>query len=235
MKLSRREIILLVFLLAIVAIGGYYRFLMAPLLDNLAKEKEVLQENKDELQTLKAKKASLPKLIKEVEKLEADNEEFMKILPSYISLAEIIVELDELNKAAGGDINNLSFVIGTASTDYSILAMPVTWTGTYNQLMAFVDSLEQSKRKLVVDSITINTGNAETGTSLQASFTIAAFASATGEGDVYKNPGKTIDYTDIKVNVFSYSQGELFNLATGSSEHYAMIKDIINKYLSDNN
>jgi type IV pilus assembly protein PilO len=231
MKLSKREIILLIFLLGAVAIGGYYKFLMSPLLENLSAQREVFQQNQDELQILKAKQASLTKLTKEVEELEASKDELIKKLPPYLSLAQIIVELDALSTKAGGTVKNLSFVVGSPSTEYSVLAIPVSWSGTYNQLMAFLDAVEQSERKLMVENISMSSDD---GAGLEASFTIATFASATGDG-VYKNPDKTVDYDNIKVNVFSVSQGELFNTTTGSSEHYGMIKDIINKYLKGNN
>ncbi len=155
-KLSIREVLLISILAVAALIYVYLTYFLFPsylrigeLNTELMLKKKVVAEM-DEAQKL------LNSLDSRMEKSKAQMEKMEKKIPYNIRLPELVVNIDSKISSLGIDIK--SIYIGdpdTANAEYDIVPVSVSMEGNYDNIMAFINYIENNNRKFIIDSFAL--------------------------------------------------------------------------------
>ncbi len=168
MKLTRRDISVLLYLVAIIAVFLTYQFYYSPTVtsaESVLTECTTLQAQVNEL---KAKVDNQPIYEAEIEEMKDEIAEVLDYYPSSISEEDILLYVKELNDELDMGIESVSFstatpvysVVGSGhAEEYSFLAesisVTVNYTTDYDGLKRIVDYINDDPDHRVISSISI--------------------------------------------------------------------------------
>ena len=174
MKLTKRDVSVLLYLVAIISVFLAYQFYYSPTVtsaESVLTECSSLQEQVNEL---KAKVDNQPIYEAEIADMEEEIADVLDLYPSSISEEDIILYVKELNDELDMGINSVSFssatpiysVVGTGHADeYSFLAESITvsinYTTDYDGLKRIVDYINDDPDHRVITSISIGVSTVE--------------------------------------------------------------------------
>jgi len=157
MKLTRREKFLIYFALIFAFFAIYYQFYLLPNLsemDSLSQEIKLKRQILSQVSSLKGEnlQRSLAKWEKEVEELNT-------ILPDEKDIEFVILDLQRMASDSGVKIRSINFEnatqeekSGEPKEEFVVTPISVTAFGSYEGLISFMKSLQESKRLLTIKS-----------------------------------------------------------------------------------
>lgn len=96
-----------------------------------------------------------------------DYERFRALLPSLRNFSELIGDLYSLAEQCNLEISQIGYTQKELSeTGLLAYALRFSLTGTYDELKRFIYGLEESKRLVVIEQVTLNTAKGEEGAAL---------------------------------------------------------------------
>lgn len=191
-NLSKKDKIILIFLIALGILYIYYAFLLKPILnDNNKKNSEVLQAE-TKLEEINTADTSNSKYKKQVADFKAKYEQALKALPKNERDPEIAKQLKDLCDKNDIMLSSLNFskpieVKNTKSnkksasskTPVKIMSVPITMnvSGDYENAVNFLENLEHSDRIAVMDAATFTSNEKTNGNSDDGKVNISLNAS----------------------------------------------------------
>ncbi|MEW9082002.1 type 4a pilus biogenesis protein PilO [Caldanaerobacter subterraneus] len=157
MKLTKREKFLIYFALVFAFFAIYYQFYLIPKLseiDNLSQEIKLKRQILSQVSSLKGEnlQKSLAKWEKEVEELNA-------ILPDEKDAEFVILDLQRMASDSGVKIRSINFENASQEEknkeqkeEFAVTPISVTAFGSYDGLISFMKSLQESRRLLTIQS-----------------------------------------------------------------------------------
>jgi Tfp pilus assembly protein PilO len=152
-KLSKREVLLVSILAAAVLIYLYMSYLLFPSYTRVAKlntelilKKQIATDRNDAQKRLESMDSFLAKSKARLEEME-------KKIPYNVRLPELIVSIDSKISSLGMGIQSIS--IGepdTANKEYDIIPINVSMEGKYDNIIAFINYIENNDRKFIIDN-----------------------------------------------------------------------------------
>ncbi|MHB1394651.1 MAG: type 4a pilus biogenesis protein PilO [Clostridia bacterium] len=152
-KLSKREVLLVSILAAAVLIYLYLSYLLFPSYKRIAELntelvlKKQIAVNRDDAQ----------KKLKDMDSFLSESkarlEDMEKKIPYNVRLPELIVSID--SKIANLDMDIQEISIGepdTANKNYDIIPINVSIEGNYDNIIAFINYIEDNDRKFIIDN-----------------------------------------------------------------------------------
>jgi len=153
MKNSQSSQLLSVLLLLLMLVGGV--FFVLPMRDNLV----VLQTQKDSvtqsLNDLQSQYDALSALADEVSKSATTKDSLMKAVPQGYGEDALLLDLDSMTSASGFNLNALNFSAGTDENLGNTISVTANLTGSYDQLVKFLQKVESSERLMRVKSLNV--------------------------------------------------------------------------------
>lgn len=155
-KLSKRELLLVSILAVAGLIFTYLSYFIFPSylrIDELNTElmqKKKIAVNRDEAQK------RLENLDSLLAKSKAQLENMEKKIPYNVRLPELVVNIDSNISYLDMDIQTIS--IGepdTANKEYDIIPVNVSMEGKYDNIIDFINYIEDNNRKFIIDSFTL--------------------------------------------------------------------------------
>lgn len=223
--LSKREKIMVI-ILGIAVVGFlYYNFCLTPQLKKLSAAEDTLKRSKYRLETLQAQQRDLDTLNKEIADLTSKTNDAANSVPDTDRIPELIINLRDMTTSSGCTTGTLTFgspqglnveSAGNKNTQQTnqnngqtknlpgnvtsgvVIILPMTYqvSGKYTSILSILKLMENSQRKMMVNSITINKGN--TGNTGNTSSEESGEVSATiGFNSLYRmmgDPSQPITY-----------------------------------------
>lgn len=169
MKLSKRESRLVTVALAAVVIFVYYLYFLSPKIDEYFELKENMEVSEKKLGNLQKTESELSNLLDEIEKSKNDIAHLETIVPSNKKLPEIIVHLENFSADTGVELKEVSFEStgenkdkksdkkgeDSQNKDYIEIPIKLTIVGSYDEILRFLESLEDSRRLYSVNNIAV--------------------------------------------------------------------------------
>lgn len=153
MKAGQFSQLFSILLLFLIIVGSL--LFVLPLRDTIDALKTTRAGLKNNLATLEAEYEDLAALAEEVTTSETTRQSLMTAVPSGYSQDELILELSEMSSELGFTLNAVTFS-STLSQDLGkALTVNANFSGTYEQLIAFLQKLETAKRLLRVLSLNV--------------------------------------------------------------------------------
>ena len=142
---------------------------------------EVSQMNADitsknlQIEESKAKVAEMTKAEEELDlSSEVKKTELLKSVPKDIAQDQIIRDIIDTSKIHDIKLNSIGFGKGASSKEgVGSLRINASFEGSYNDLVSFLESLEQNARVLIVDSISVQLGKTDLLDSTRATFSLS--------------------------------------------------------------
>ena len=161
MRLTKREKVLLAFLIFALVMFGSYRYLITP-------QWEAIAEVEEEIAFLESELHKLENIVEVDERLTRNiadiRLEMKSISDNYFSLIEeqeeIILLLNEFMMTPGIEANSLSFseprIEEIEGTEAAIMGINVNYDGTYNSLLNLLRTIWQFDHKVIVSGVSMN-------------------------------------------------------------------------------
>lgn len=237
-KLSKREVLLVSILALAVLIYLYISYLIFPSYTQIAKlntelilKKQIATDRNDAQKRLEDLDSYMTKSKERLENME-------KKIPYNVRLPELIVSIDSNISNLDMDIQSIS--IGepdTANKDYDIIPVNISMEGKYDNIIGFINYIENNDRKFIIDSFTL----APITRTEVMPFDIAmrTFVLKDSKGDAIPEPedyyffkhnnGKSYPFLNSvkKVNV---SENDINNDITEMEKKYEKLDDIIDSF-----
>lgn len=142
---------------------------------------EVNQMNVDitsknlQIEQSKAKVAEMTKAEKELDlSSEVKKTELLKSVPSDVNQDQIIRDLIDVAKVHDIKLTSIGFGKGATSKEgVGSLRINASFEGNYNDLVSFLQSLEQNARVLIVDSVSVQLGKTDLLDVTRATFSLS--------------------------------------------------------------
>lgn len=171
-ELTFREKFMLLVLILIVIVLGYYKFILEPINEQIADYNENTSLEQMELVTELARASKMKKMEASLEKIRESGD--AKPIPAYNNSKNLMVELN--NILSFSSTYSLDNTGGTSTEDYIVLR-PISLeyrTSTYAQSRAIIDALCNSEymNKISDLNITMASGN---GRGVQTTMVITFF------------------------------------------------------------
>ena len=171
-ELTFREKFMLLVLILIVIILGYYKLILEPINEQIAEYNENTSLEQMELVTELARVSKMKKMEAAVEKIRESGD--AKPIPSYNNSKNLMVELHRiLSFSDGYSLDNTG---GTSTEDYIVLR-PISLeykTSTYAQSRSIIDALCSSKYMNKISDLSI-TMSSNKGGGVQTTMVITYF------------------------------------------------------------
>jgi len=145
------SILLIVIAFVVAYFGGYNQYL------GILKIKDSTVEENKNLDKLSAQKEYLKSLADDRAELEGRQKLAQQAVPLSDDISDLMNQVIEMAKTTGIELTDLSFSglgNGEESTDFKKVVLRSTAKGTFSQLVSFVNHIENSRRILVIDSLT---------------------------------------------------------------------------------
>lgn len=168
MKLTKRDVAVLLYVVAIAAMFLVYQLYYSPSVteaETIAQECVGLKQQVDELQ---AKVDQQPQYEKEISQMKEDISAVLDLYPSSISEEDIILYVKELNDELDMGINGVTFsnaspiysVVGTGhASDYNFLAesisININYSTDYDGLKRIVNYINDDPDHRIINSVSI--------------------------------------------------------------------------------
>jgi Tfp pilus assembly protein PilO len=172
-----RRLILISFGAALALLGLWFVFLWGPQGDKLSAAHDRTDKAEAENTTLELRLARLKAAQKDAPELMAKGEQLRRAIPETPELAQFILDANDAASAAGVDFLSISPsppapAVGRAPSDINL---SIAVTGSYFEVLDYLDRLNALPRLVVVDTLGLSPGGGEsTGATDQMSVTLAA-------------------------------------------------------------
>ncbi len=142
-------------ILLIVSIAGVFLFLL-PQRDRLAELQADLSSNQTELQNLRSEIVRLENLQDSFEGSEVTMNDVLNLIPSNAQEEDVITTIAELTSDNQVSFNSISFgQAEDAELGINRLTITTNLSGGNRALIRFLEELEETSRKFVVESISV--------------------------------------------------------------------------------
>lgn len=146
---------ILALVLLVVMVIGTFMFLL-PKREDLKDGNTVLTQKQVELKGLKNKLSQVEALEKSFEGSEVTLMDTLNLIPETTEQGEVIKTFATITDDHEISMNSLSFGLGSsADTDVNVLTVNTNLAGSHKNLLDFLEDLEQSSRKYVVKSLSV--------------------------------------------------------------------------------
>jgi hypothetical protein len=145
--------------LALVALGGVYLLVAAPLLDLYTERAAVLENRQMLLPRLKAAAEELPELRAHVEQLRAaagTRKVSLEGASDAIAAANLQSRIEELAASVGATIGSTESLPAEARSGYRRIGLRYVLSGPYETIVRFLAKLEAATPPLVIDNLHIH-------------------------------------------------------------------------------
>lgn len=156
MKMSPREKILMVALIFLIAIAGFYNYIYMPLnskLDELKINNKILA---DEIINLKKEQSQKKNLAAEAESLQAEYERLNLVIPVESEMLKASIFIKETAKDCEVNITSLEYEPGTDEEGITAINMKVMLEGRYLPLLAFIKRIENAPRLYLIENLSFS-------------------------------------------------------------------------------
>jgi len=128
-----------------------------------------------QIEQSKAKIAEMTSAEKELDlSSEVKKTELLKSVPKDVDQDQIIRDIIEMAKIHDIKLNSIGFGKGASSKEgVGSLRINASFEGNYNDLVSFLESVEQNARVLIVDSINVQLGKTDLLDSTRATFSLS--------------------------------------------------------------
>lgn len=114
-----------------------------------------LAEKELQVSELSAKVAELEAIKEEVGSSGISEDKLLTQVPEGISQDELIVDLSELSTTAGIELHGMSFSTVESEDGAGAVSISASFDGDYEDLIGFLQAVEDSSRKIKVKSINV--------------------------------------------------------------------------------
>jgi Tfp pilus assembly protein PilO len=159
--------------LVVVAIAGF-SILAKPIADNVSELETSILNTEAEITTIDAKIVEFQAAEEEFDlSTEVQRLESLKAIPLGINQDEVIRDVMEIAENYDIALNSISFGTGKTEIDaiYS-LRVNASFEGNYNDLIDFLEGLEQNGRVFVVENISVQVSTLDISKIERASFSL---------------------------------------------------------------
>lgn len=153
-ELTKREKILLLVLVVLVLVLGYFKLVLQPINDQVSQYKASMQAQQTQLEQDQVKVAQMEKMQKTIDQIKASGES--RSIPQYDNSGKLMLELHQIMSATLD--YSLDCSAGTTQDSYIVLR-PIVMTfrtATYEQARQIVDQLCASENISQISDVNIN-------------------------------------------------------------------------------
>ncbi|MDP2643074.1 MAG: type 4a pilus biogenesis protein PilO [Candidatus Peregrinibacteria bacterium] len=170
---SNKSALVGVFLLLLIVFG--YVFYTKGLAAEVGGMNADISSKNIQIEQSKAKVAEMTQAESELDlSSEVKKTELLKSVPSDVNQDQVIRDLIDMAKAHDIKLNSIGFGKGASSKEgVGSLRINASFEGNYSDLVSFLESLEQSARVLIVDSINVQLGKTDLLDSTRATFSLS--------------------------------------------------------------
>ncbi|PIZ75285.1 hypothetical protein COY05_04075 [Candidatus Peregrinibacteria bacterium CG_4_10_14_0_2_um_filter_38_24] len=170
---SNKSALVGVFLLLLIVVG--YVFYTKGLAAEVSGMNADISSKNIQIEQSKAKVAEMTQAESELDlSSEVKKTELLKSVPSDVNQDQVIRDLIDMAKAHDIKLNSIGFGKGASSKEgVGSLRINASFEGNYSDLVSFLESLEQSARVLIVDSINVQLGKTDLLDSTRATFSLS--------------------------------------------------------------
>ncbi len=167
-------------LISFLITGAVFVLVLYPSFNDLPEVKAELDDMKTKETLLKSKIANLNRLVDFKPIVDENSVLVDKVLVSDISVPALLTQIDTIASESGLTVTKLSYSLGTEKTiegdfTYNTISVSLGTDGTFDQLRAFLISVENAARLIDVDSFRYNyVANEVTGDYVTSTFTLVA-------------------------------------------------------------
>lgn len=145
--------LLSIVLLFLVILGSvFFIFPMRDSVADLKVERDAVLANFQELDT---NYSALSTLSNDVAKSQATRNALAQAVPQGLSQDDLILDLSEMAEDAGFDLNAMSFSKGVHQEFGNTLTVTANFSGSYSQLIEFLQQVESADRLMQVTSLNV--------------------------------------------------------------------------------
>jgi len=162
-----------IFLILLVVFG--YVFYTRGVASNVSQMNADITSKNLQIEASKAKVAEMTKAEKELDlSSEVKKTELLKSVPKDIAQDQMIRDIIDTSRLHDIKLNSIGFGKGASSKEgVGSLRINASFEGSYNDLVSFLESLEQNARVLIVDSISVQLGKTDLLDSTRATFSLS--------------------------------------------------------------
>lgn len=162
-----------IFLILLVVFG--YVFYTKGVASNVSQMNADITSKNLQIESSKAKVAEMTKAEKELDlSSEVKKTELLKSVPKDVAQDQMIRDIIDTSRLHDIKLNSIGFGKGASSKEgVGSLRINASFEGSYNDLVSFLESLEQNARVLIVDSISVQLGKADLLDSTRATFSLS--------------------------------------------------------------
>lgn len=162
-----------IFLILLVVFG--YVFYTKGVASNVSQMNADITSKNLQIESSKAKVAEMTKAEKELDlSSEVKKTELLKSVPKDVAQDQMIRDIIDTSRLHDIKLNSIGFGKGASSKEgVGSLRINASFEGSYNDLVSFLESLEQNARVLIVDSISVQLGKTDLLDSTRATFSLS--------------------------------------------------------------
>lgn len=153
MKTAQSSQLLSILLLLLMIVGGV--FLVLPMRDTIAELSTQRETATTELTALQTEYDALAALAEEVSKSQSTKDALMKAVPSGYAEDTLILDLAGMATEIGFKLNAMNFSAGSDENLGKTITVTANLTGTYDDLVDFLQKIESSERLMQVKSLNV--------------------------------------------------------------------------------
>ena len=163
MKLTKREILLIGVLGAVVLLWGYYNFIISPQHNKLKDARETFQNYRGDIGSLQKKLDNSKEIDSKVKEARNDIEKISKKYFVDLKQEETIIILNELLQASNINIDSINFSQFTDREIGSIIlrikSVDIPFRGEYEQLTEFMENVRTYEKSIGIKSLRVTNDN----------------------------------------------------------------------------
>lgn len=168
-----RVIMTVVLLLLVLGMAGWLRWVSEPELLGLRTKQSQLQQEVRQRQ-LEYERSGLP--VSAAEQLDRNIRQFRELIPQQRDFSVFLGELFTWAGQAGLEIGQISYQLKQEETGYLRYSLSFSVNGKYDQVKKFVHLLENTRRILVIEGISLSGANSrEKGQRVSLNIEIATY------------------------------------------------------------
>lgn len=190
---NERNTLILVGLILVVLIVGYYFLVFSPQRQEIAERREERSTKETQLQQLQQEVADLEDLQARAPEIERQLLQLSELIPENPEVPTLVVQLQEI--AAAANVTQVSIQPEdpqppAGGGDYTVIPVTMSFEGTYGELQNFLLRLQNLARLVTVSGLTYEEAEQQEGTTtgggespedlLQIEVTSEVYAKASG-------------------------------------------------------
>ncbi|MCK9186585.1 type II secretion system protein M [Candidatus Gracilibacteria bacterium] len=170
---SNKSALIGIFLLLVVVVG--YVFFTRGLSSKVNQMNVDITSKNLQIESSKAKIAEMTAAEEELDlSSEVKKTELLKSVPKDVDQDQIIRDIIDTAKVHDITLNSIGFGKGASSKEgVGSLRINASFEGNYNDLVSFLESVEQNARVLIVDSINVQLGKTDLLDATRATFSLS--------------------------------------------------------------